>query len=74
MFLNTSELTDLTGLKLPAYQRRWLIKNGYSFDVDNNGRPRVLRKYVERRLGYVEHESATTVQPNYDAIKHRKRK
>jgi hypothetical protein len=72
VFLSANELTELTGLKLPACQRRWLIRYGYVFEVDAKGHPKVLRKYLERRLGVIERESSTTIQPNYDVIRRKK--
>lgn len=74
MFLTPDELTELTGLKLPACQRRWLMRNGYSFDVDANGRAKVLRQYVEQRLGFIDRDKASTIQPNYDVIRKNKQR
>ena len=51
MFLTETELADLTGYQLPAYQRRWLIGNSYPFEIDARGRPKVLRAYTETRMG-----------------------
>ena len=69
MFLSAAELADLTGLKLPACQRRWLIRNGYLFDADINGRPKVLRAYVEHRLGLNKRQPSAMIQPNYAVIR-----
>lgn len=48
-FLTPAELVDLTGYKRPASQRRWLVDNGYHFDVRGDGRPALLRAQVEQR-------------------------
>lgn len=50
MFLNSDEVAQLTGCKMPGYQCRWLSKNGYRFERASNGRPVVLRSHVESRL------------------------
>lgn len=51
MFLTPDELADLTGYVVPAYQVKWLDRAGYPFETNAAGRPKVLRAYVERRLG-----------------------
>jgi hypothetical protein len=49
MFLTPDDLQQLTGYKKPALQRRWLVENGYSFDVRADGKPIVSRAYYESR-------------------------
>ena len=49
MFLDQENLIVLTGYKRPADQRRWLITNGYRFDVRADGRPSVLVAQVDAR-------------------------
>ncbi len=51
MFLSRDELIELTDLKQPSAQIRWLTEHGYRFDVGASGRPKVLRSTVEARLG-----------------------
>jgi len=48
-FLTKDDLVSLTGYKRAAEQRRWLIKNGYAFDVRGDGRPALLWGQVEAR-------------------------
>lgn len=50
MFLTQEELYALTGYELAAYQRRWLKRNGWKYEISRNGRPVVLRAYAESRL------------------------
>lgn len=50
MFLSREELYELTDLKMPFAQCKWLTKHGYPFDISASGRPKVLRSYVEARL------------------------
>lgn len=51
IFLTESEVTQLTGVKSPGWQRRWLSRNGYRFEQASNGRPVVLRSTVEAKAG-----------------------
>lgn len=51
MFLEPSELVELTGYKFPAYQTRWLKRHGYPVELSAGSKPRVLRSYVEKRFG-----------------------
>jgi hypothetical protein len=50
MFLTADELVELTGLKRPGAQVRWLAAAGIRCLVAADGRPRVLRAEVERLL------------------------
>ncbi len=59
MFLNASELQELTGYQKPTLQLRWLAENGYSFDVRCDGRPVVSRAYYEAR-----HRPSKAVRPS----------
>lgn len=51
MLLTPSEITDLTGYRVPAYQIRWLREHGWVFEVGADRRPKVLAAYANRRLG-----------------------
>ena len=51
MFLNSDELADLTGKKQSRKQALWLSQNGYPFEVNAAGHPRVLRAFVVKKLG-----------------------
>ena len=54
VFLTAAELQALTGYRKPALQRRWLLENGYRFEVRADGRPVVLAAQVEaRQLGKI---------------------
>jgi hypothetical protein len=48
-FLTDSDLFDLTGLKQPAAQERYLRAKGYRFDCNARGVPRILWAQVEAR-------------------------
>ena len=51
MFLTDDELADLTGRKRSKLQIEWLVDHGYKFELNAAGRPKVLRAFVERKLG-----------------------
>lgn len=51
LFLDQSELCDLTGYCKKSKQAEWLAARGWTFEVSRMGRVRVLRKYAEMRLG-----------------------
>jgi hypothetical protein len=51
MFLSDAELEQLTGYARPRWQKVWLRDHGYPHETDSQGRPRVLREFVQRRLG-----------------------
>ena len=65
MFLTPDELAELTGYKTPARQCRWLDRAGYPFETAATGRPKVLRAFVERRLGLAAQSPATPTEPNF---------
>ncbi len=50
MFLTEEEVAALTGYQLPAWQRRWLDRNGWKYSAAASGRPIVAREYASRRL------------------------
>ena len=67
MFLTPAELADLTGLKRPGAQYRWLHAEGWPVKLDARGRPLLLRSVVEARLGAVPvHKQAA---PNWEALR-----
>lgn len=51
LFLTHDEMQELTGYQLPHFQALWLIDHGYPFERTNSGKPRVLRAYIQQRLG-----------------------
>lgn len=66
MFLNRDQLEQLTDYKRPSAQIRWLIENGYSFDVGASGRPKVLSASVSDKLG--KQQPTRKHQPRFDRI------
>ncbi len=69
LFLTSDELRELTGLCVPAYQRRWLEKHGYVFETNASGKPKVLRAFLMQKLGMAQQPSTGMgIEPNFDAI------
>ena len=68
MFLTATELAELTGYKLPAYQRRWLLARGWPHEVSAGGKPVVAREFASKALG-VTMASPQKAVPNLAALK-----
>lgn len=60
LFLTQQELVELTALRQHCAQRRWLDRFGWIYEVGSDGRPKVARKYFERRM--VENSQVETGQ------------
>jgi hypothetical protein len=67
MFLTKDEVADLTGCKIRDRQMRWLASNGYKYEVGMDGVPKVLRSFVESRLGF-EGSRAQVRRPNFEVL------
>lgn len=67
IFLNSDELSELTGYKTPVRQVEWLRTKGWRFEINGNRRPIVARKYAEKMLGCGPTED-TTYRPNFAAL------
>ena len=67
MFLTESELKTLTGYELPAWQCRWLDRQGFNYKRAASGRIVVSRAYVESRMS----GQQAKLQLNFDALKRR---
>jgi hypothetical protein len=50
MFLTPDELTTLTGTPRRPRQIAWLVREGWKFRVDYNGRPVVARAEMEAQM------------------------
>jgi triacylglycerol esterase/lipase EstA (alpha/beta hydrolase family) len=71
-FLTDADLFDLTGLKQPAAQERYLRGKGYLFDCNARGVPRVLWSQVEARqagvpASFAQNKAETT--PNTEGLR-----
>lgn len=69
MFLTKEEVSQLTGSKIRERQMQWLSSNGYKYEVGLDGTPKILRAYVESRLGF-EEKITHTRKPNFSGLIH----
>lgn len=69
MFLDKTQLRELTGYARPTSHKRWLTNNNYPFEVGADGYPRVLISLVERRLGSLIVSPQRKNSPRFSAIK-----
>lgn len=69
MFLSQDELRELTDLKVPKAQMRWLQRYAYPFEIAASGKPKVLREYVMKKLMTISMSAIQTNEPNFDAIR-----
>ena len=65
LFLNSSDVEKLTGLKRFKAQAKWLERHGYRFDMNALGRPVVLMSAVGEKLNP---SVSSSRQPNFDAL------
>ena len=63
MFLTDADLEALTGYQRPRWQKAWLRERGYPHETDSQGRPRVLRAVVLKRLGGEEEAETAGTRP-----------
>lgn len=56
MFLTEAELTELTGYQRPKQIKEWLDRNGYRYEIDRHGWPKVLRDTLYSRFGVISNE------------------
>ena len=68
LFLTSDELRELTDLKIPKAQMRWLDKHHYPYEVSASGKPKVLRSFLTERLKTNSVKNPNS-QPNFDAIR-----
>lgn len=65
MFLSKEEIVKLTGRKFKTMQIKWLLQQGYKFEVTANGDPIVLTAHLNERLGGHNSKSHKASQPNF---------
>lgn len=51
LFLTPDELRELTDSTLKRLQVQWLDSHGWTYVMSRMGNPKVLRAYMEQRLG-----------------------
>lgn len=68
IFLSSQELSELTDLKIPKAQMRWLDKNKYPYEISAAGKPKVLRSFLINRLQNISNNLKIS-EPNFEAIR-----
>lgn len=68
IFMTQEEIRELTDLKIPKAQMRWLANHSYPFEISAAGKPKVLRSIVIERLSKTE-QLGKLNEPNFDAIR-----
>lgn len=66
-FLSPDEMTALTGYVRRSGQIAWLRERGWRFELDRDGRPRVARAFMERRM-VGETVAQEAPEPNWAAL------
>lgn len=67
LFLSQSELEDMTDRTSVRYQVAWLKDHGYPFELSALGKPKVLRAYVQQRLGLAIAEPLKHTEPDFSS-------
>lgn len=75
LLLSIAELRELSGYRNHGAQVRWLAANSIPYFLDSCGRPRVLRRAIEQRLGFRENggDSDLSTMPAHANIESRPR-
>jgi len=68
LFLSQDELHELTDLKIPKAQIRWLRAHSFPFEISAAGKPKVHRSFLIERL-QLSIPSKNQSEPNFDAIR-----
>ena len=63
--LSDAEVADITGKVKWSAQRRMLDSLGYKYDLRQDGKPIVLRCYIEPKS-----RNEKYIEPDWDALKH----
>lgn len=51
LFLTPKDLRDLTDTPIKTLQMKWLDDHGWTYTKSRMGNPKVLRAYMEKRMG-----------------------
>jgi hypothetical protein len=65
LFLTHKEIVDLTGYEVAHYQALWFESRGYPLERTNSGKPRVLRAFLEKRLGLATEGQLEQTEPDF---------
>lgn len=65
IFLSPEELKELTDYETARYQKAWLDRHGYTYELSARGRPKVLRAYVMQRMGLASAAPLKHTEPDF---------
>ena len=68
LFLSDHEVQELTGLRRPAAQHRWLLEHGFTAVRRADGRVRVARAHVLRLMDGTDTAGQRLAEPNWSAL------
>ena len=61
LFLAPMEIFEMTGLQQPCAQKKWLTVNGWIFQVDARGRPKIARAFFDKKMTQYPLEAITSL-------------
>lgn len=67
-FLTSEEVQELTDYFRPKEQIQWLAQHGWTFEVSSQGKPKILRQYMQQRLGIAQDKKTAVNKPNRQAL------
>ena len=50
LFMQHSEILEMTGLQQPFAQKRWLDHRNWIYEVDVRGRPKISREFFNAKM------------------------
>lgn len=73
LFLTADDLFDLTDTKVRHLQMQWLDNHGWTYTKSRMGNPKVLRAYMEQRLGLgTQVLTNEQTEPDWEGFRNRK--
>lgn len=69
LFLAVAEIATFTEYKLPTHQTKRLRAKGWRFELNDNRKPTIARKYAEKMLGYDSVDEPSRPQPNFNVLR-----
>jgi hypothetical protein len=67
-YLTEAEIERLTGRRYHKWQAKALARAGYTFTLDADGKPIVLRAHHEQRLGLEQPASRRRPRPRFNGL------
>jgi hypothetical protein len=71
MFLTTDEMENLIGTNRRKKQIAWLQDRKFPYEVDILGNPKVLKSFIECRLGDIRSKNNKMTEPDIEGFRRR---